>query len=141
MTPRDRIVGELVREWLEKADQDLGVAGFLLGEGTAFFAAIGFHAQQAVEKYLKAVLVRFQVEFRKTHDLADLLDLIVEVDEELAGALSDVTVLNPFGVEARYPGDVPEITRDEAEEAVGLARKAAGAVTAVLKEYLAEHDG
>lgn len=107
---------------LEKAEQDLGVAGFLLGEGTAFFAAIGFHGQQAVEKYLKALLVRFQVEFRKTHDLADLLDLIAEVDEDLAGALSEVTVLNPFGVEARYPGDVPEITLHEAEQAVKLAR-------------------
>ena len=136
MKQREQIIAELVNEWLEKASQDLGVAGFLLAEGTSFFSAIGFHAQQAVEKYLKGFLVRHQVEFRKTHDLAVLLDLVASVDENLAYTLSNVTALNPFGVEARYPGDMPLVTRDEALEAVSLVRKTEGAIKAVLKAFL-----
>jgi hypothetical protein len=36
----------------------------------------GFHAQQAVEKGLKAVLAHAGVVFRHTHDIAELLDLL-----------------------------------------------------------------
>jgi len=39
---------------------------------------IGFHAQQAVEKCLKAVLILHEIEFRKTHNLDELVDLLKE---------------------------------------------------------------
>jgi HEPN domain-containing protein len=37
---------------------------------------IGFHAQQACEKCLKAVLASVGVEFPRTHDLLRLLELL-----------------------------------------------------------------
>ncbi len=40
----------------------------------------GFHAQQAVEMALKAVLAHTGVIFRRTHDLAELLDLLEDSD-------------------------------------------------------------
>jgi HEPN domain-containing protein len=39
-------------------------------------AVVGFHAHQCVEKALKAVLARWGIRFRRTHDLAELLDLL-----------------------------------------------------------------
>lgn len=37
---------------------------------------IGFHAQQASEKLLKALLMAKNIPYRKTHDLRELIDLI-----------------------------------------------------------------
>ena len=61
----------------------------------------GFHAQQRVEKALKAVLAHRGVVFRRTHDIAELLDL--PADNDLAPPHADVLdELNPYAVEMRY---------------------------------------
>ncbi len=51
MKPPEEIKGELLRQWLSRADEDVGVARHLVSSETAYFATVGFHAQQAVEKY------------------------------------------------------------------------------------------
>ena len=50
---------DLVREWLQKARQDLDSAKFLSGMKPLPKEIIGFHCQQAVEKCLKAFLGSF----------------------------------------------------------------------------------
>lgn len=115
---------DLVRQWVAKADEDLNAEKLLLSLGTSFFSTIAFHCQQAVEKYCKAFLTWRQSEFPKTHDLELLFSLISSTDASLSSSLKEVAVLNPFGVDVRYPGDVPEITPAEAEEAVQLSEKA-----------------
>jgi HEPN domain-containing protein len=133
MKPREEAKRRLVTEWLHKADDDLGVAERLLSEDAAYPDAIAFHSQQAAEKCLKAFLAWRETDFPKTHDLAQLLDLIHPLDATLAESLRDVIVLTPYGVELRYPGDRPEATPREAQEAVELARKVRQAVNAALR--------
>lgn len=70
MKPRDELQRDIVRQWIGKAEQDFAAAEILLGDATRLAPVIAFHAQQAVEKYLKAVLIRHQVHFPKTHELA-----------------------------------------------------------------------
>jgi len=123
MRPPEEIRVELVEQWLAKAEEDLGVAEHLIIRKTPYFGAMGFHAQQAAEKFLKAILVSLQIEFPKTHDLAELLDLVSVADPSLAVTLHDVITLNTYAVEARYPGDSPEITLSEARIALSLANK------------------
>ena len=84
MTPPDRTKQTMVRGWLEKADEDLAVAEYLISSDRPYFGAVGFHTQQAAEKYLKAFLVHHQIEFPKTHDLDKLLDLVAKVAEPMA---------------------------------------------------------
>jgi len=95
-----------------------------------------FHAQQAVEKYLKALLVRQQIEFPKTHDIEKLLRLLRTVYPELADSLLDAKWLTPCGVEIRYPGDFPETLPGDENRAVELAGRARDAVMALLGPYL-----
>jgi len=121
MRPPEEVKRELVQQWLQKAEEDFAVARYLLESGTTYWGAIGFHAQQAAEKFLKAYLVHQQIEFPKTHDIEELLDLLSRVDESLAASLRIAGELNPYGVEVRYPGDIEPMTPDEAEKAVGLA--------------------
>ena len=63
---------------------------------------MGFHAQQATEKALKAVLSRHGVEFRRTHDLALLLDLLQDRQLPPPPGADWLDELNPYAVEARY---------------------------------------
>ena len=108
---------------MAKAATDLRVREQLLGQGAVFSEAIAFHAQQAAEKSLKALLVARQVEFPKTHDLERLLDLVAVGDAPLAEALADVAELTPYGVEYRYPGEYAPVPAETAITCVSLARK------------------
>ena len=133
MRPPEEVKRDLVRQWLAKADADLDTAKFLFCPGKSFFPAICFHCQQAAEKYFKAFLTWQQIEFPKTHDLQLLLGLIASIDSSLALSLTEVVALNPYGVDIRYPGDAPEITREDADEAMRLADKVKEAIFLSLK--------
>ena len=105
-------------------------------QGGRFREIVAFHCQQAVEKYLKALLVRRQIEFPKTHDIAKLLDRVATVNADIAESLRDADVLTPFGVEARYPSDAPEVLQGGEIEAIGMARLVRTAVMISLQPYL-----
>ena len=127
---------ELVKQWLDKAEEDLGVAKLLVSKKGGFFGSVAFHAQQAAEKFLKAFLVHHQIEFVKTHDLESLLELVARVDSQLAKGLQDVVSLNPYGVEIRYPGDIPGVSKTDAKKAVELSKKVQSSILARLKPHL-----
>ena len=77
MKPPEEVRDEFVRQWVAKAELDYKTARHLLMAGDAYAAPAAFHAQQAAEKYVKALLVNLGTEFPKTHSLAALLDLLI----------------------------------------------------------------
>src|SRR3972149_5361898 len=103
----DKIRDEFVRQWSLKAEEDFNAAKSLITYGTTFLTTVCFHSQQAAEKYLKAFLTHHQVEFPKTHDIDELLDLISPINKKLSESLRDTIVLTNYGVDARYPGELP----------------------------------
>ncbi len=132
--PEDEI-RRLVSEWLRKAHLDFRTVERLIAEDP-FRDIVAFHAQQAAEKYLKALLTRHQIEFPKTHELRRLLELLSEVEPRLAASLTDVKWLDPFGVEVRYPGDRPDTLPGDEKRARELAKLVRDSVLAVLNRYL-----
>ena len=106
-----------------------------MAQGDRFREIIAFHCQQAVEKYLKALLVRHQIEFPKTHDIAKLLDRVATVNANMAESLRDADVLTPFGVEVRYPSEAPELLPGGEAEAIDMARRVKDAVMISLQSY------
>lgn len=72
--------------------------------------------QQCAEKYLKALLVRHQLSFPKIHDLVQLEELVAQVEPEVRLVHDSLAVLNPYGIDIRYPG--LEATVKEAQDAV-----------------------
>lgn len=62
-----------------------------------------FHAQQSIEKYLKALLQELTTPFPKTHHLEKLVDLL-PIDPVWIGLRPRLIALNPYAVEFRYPG-------------------------------------
>jgi HEPN domain-containing protein len=63
----------LTKEWIKKAEKDFRVAKREINAEPPSLNAVCFHAQQCVEKYLKAVLQENEVVFQKIHDLEVLL--------------------------------------------------------------------
>ena len=73
-----------------------------------------------------------QVEFPKTHDLEQLLDLPATVWPEAAATLEGIEALSPFGVKIRYPGDFPELLPGQERTAFDLARRTRDAIMSRL---------
>jgi HEPN domain-containing protein len=130
--PEDQARRRLVAQWLHKAETDIQAAESLLSRDPPLLHPSCFFSQQAAEKHLKALLTRHNVEFPKTHVIGELLDLLARVDAPLAVSLAGATALNPYSVEARYPGDMPEPTVAEAQEALRLAQFVRKAILVAL---------
>src|SRR6267378_1729811 len=96
---------------LARAAEDELMARSLLPVEGVTDAGIGFHAQQAVEKSLKAVLALRVIEFPYSHDLDVLLELCEENDVEGLEELAEAGRLTPFGVRLRYDA-VPSANLD-----------------------------
>jgi HEPN domain-containing protein len=92
--------------FLNKARQDLKAAGRLSGDDDISDEIVGFHIQQAIEKGLKALLAAHVVDFRKTHDIRELMDLVAEKLGALPEQFADLDEWTSFGVELRYD-DIP----------------------------------
>ncbi len=138
MKPPDDVRREFVRQWLRKARGDLLTAEHLASERPDLGFAAAFHAQQAVEKALKALLVWHQVDFPKSHDLERLVELLDESGIPVERVLRQVTSLTLYAVDARYPGDLPEPTVAEVEQAVAIAHRACASIAAGLPDEFRE---
>ena len=123
MRPHDKVRDEFVHQWLLKAEEDFNAAKSLITHEASFLSTVCFHSQQAAEKYLKAFLTYHQVEFPKTHDIDELLDLIAPKASKLSESLRDVIVLTNYGVDVRYPGDFPDVSDSDAQQAIRMAEK------------------
>jgi HEPN domain-containing protein len=120
----------LTAEWVAKAEEDLSVAAGLLRRKKVPANSICFHAQQAAEKLLKALLQEQAIPFGKTHDLEELLRLCANSSPALSLLSSYCQLLNDFAVRYRYPG--VNATRRQAREAVSAAKRVRLSARAVL---------
>ncbi|WP_245668985.1 HEPN domain-containing protein [Chloroflexus islandicus] len=85
---------------------------------------------------MKALLVRYQIPFPKTHDIGYLLKLAAQADAALPQELADAELLTPFGVDFRYPG-AEIVDRAMVAQAVAWATMVKDAVLNRLQSYLA----
>ena len=95
------------------ADRDMETAEALLQVGSHLYENIGFHCQQAVEKYLKGVLVSHSLPAPFIHNLVILMGLLQQAGtvQFTPQELADATMLNEFAVEFRYEiDDAPSYT-------------------------------
>lgn len=109
-------------EWIEKAEEDwiMMLRGFRARKDPSYNAAC-FHAQQCAEKYLKGWLEEASIPFRKTHDLAELLQQTLPLEPSWQKLQKALDILNKYSVLFRYPGD--SAGKVEAQAAVRACRK------------------
>jgi HEPN domain-containing protein len=92
------------RSWLLKADRDLNLARIAQIHAPDSPDLICYHCQQAGEKYLKALIIHYNIPLRKTHDLEELLDLLSSVEPSIEDAhYHEAIKLKIYAVGIRYP--------------------------------------
>lgn len=136
MRTPEQVRWDFVQQWLDKAHKDLQAATILFSSNIEDYDNVGFHAQQAAEKFIKALLVRYQVEFPKTHGITVLRQLVAQVDQTLAEHLALADALTPYGVEFRYPGDFASLSHDEGAQTLQLAEQTRDLILTHLQPYL-----
>ena len=120
--PVDVLPPDDPEEWLRYAESDLIVASQSAGPGV-LPATLCFHAQQAAEKCLKAVLIKHGAAFPYTHSVSALIDLVVGAGIAWPAGLDDAATLTDYAVAARYPSAHEAVDEEERVRAVTLARK------------------
>lgn len=128
---RPEVLAE-VREWVERAREDLREAEHNFAATPPLVRGAVFHCQQAAEKSLKAVLAAHEEPFRKTHDLDELGTAAAAHHPSLAEVVGRAAELTPYAWRFRYPGAPTVPTMDEAREALVIAREVYEAALACL---------
>jgi len=115
-------MNETVREWIAKAEGDYRTAlRELQATGWPNYDAVCFHAQQCVEKLMKAILIYKGVVPPRTHDLAQLQQLLAPLVEGWNWPVEELRFLTLAAVTFRYPGEAAGL--DEANQAVCVCRR------------------
>lgn len=121
--PRPEHIHAVALEWVIKADEDLMVSAHLLKMGrNCPTATVGFHAQQCVEKCMKAMLSLRSINFHKTHDIETLIGQL-PVDIVLVLPVDAQRTLTTYATVTRYPGDYDRVTLKDARQAVSWAHR------------------
>ncbi len=95
---------EVTKEWLKAAHDDLRLIEKIINDEHLTHLS-AFHAQQSIEKCLKAVIEEEELELEKIHNLQRLFNTIeskiqLETDPEI------IKTLDRLYISARYPGDL-----------------------------------
>ena len=130
MSTKDRVI----KQWIQKADNDLKSAEILFNAEEVLCENVCTLSQQAAEKYLKALLLYLDVDFRRSHSLVYLLGLLEPFVEITARMYGVADFLTPFAVDIRYPGEM-EVNSADAKEAILGARMFRDYVLSRMPEF------
>ena len=119
--PMARVNQGTADEWMARACSALAIAS-KKPEAPIVVEDLCFQAQQAAEKALKAICRGKAIEFRSTHDIDELVELLSDHGVVIPGEVDDATILTRYAVQARYPGLAPALTEADWIEAMGLAK-------------------
>ena len=123
----------LTLEWIEKAEADYITTQKLLPTtNPQLYDIICFHAQQCIEKYLKAWLQEANVPVPRTHNLEELLALIVPTLPVWSKWQPDFKIITEYAVESRYPGD--SATADNTKHAMHICDEVRQTVRTLLNQ-------
>lgn len=114
--------------WVRKAEHDLLNVRNNLAAAEVPWDTVCFHAQQAAEKMLKALLVFHGVQPWKTHDLMALLEECLARDPHVGEVRANCLVLNPYSIDVRYPEPLPEPGQSEGRMAIEAAERVFSAI-------------
>ena len=112
-----------VLAWLGKAENDLLCIENNVSARRVPWDVVVFHAQQAAEKLLKALLVGAGRPVPRTHDLVVLFTLVVEAGFPISGSRHEIELLSRFGAAVRYPDPVYTPTEEDGREMAAAATR------------------
>lgn len=123
------------KEWLKAANDDLLTINEIVDN--SFLTHItAFHAQQCVEKAMKAILEEYEIDYPKIRKLVKLKTLVPvelkDIDEDMLFILDDLYI------ESRYPGELGLLpngkpTLEDAKEFYQFAQQLFNQICVILE--------
>ncbi len=123
---------KITLEWLNSAKDDLLIITKIIDD-SSLSHQVAFHAQQALEKSIKAVIEEFEIDFLKTHSLETLFGKI-QGYINLSIEIAIIKKLDQLYIDSRYPGDLgllPE-GKPSINDAIEFQQAAENAYKAIL---------
>jgi len=122
--------------WFKLAEEEFNYAcRDLRTKGHTFFAPTCFHFHQAAEKSLKAYILFCGKQFRKIHNLVELVKICGVDDTDFNNLLEEAGELNPFYTNTRYPVHWPaNFTRQDAK----MAKEAASKIVRLVRKKISQ---
>ncbi|MDO8586751.1 MAG: HEPN domain-containing protein [Armatimonadota bacterium] len=131
--PHDSDKADSPESWMAVARGDLAMARIDLPLH-ATYEMLCFHAQQAAEKSIKALLAHLGIDFPYTHNIAILVALLPS-DLQSVSLLREAERLTPYAVLTRYPGEKEPVDEERYRRLVGIA----AAVVEWVQDYVSRH--
>jgi len=126
------VSAEALRRWLNKAEENLKVAE--TSYRNSFYAASCFHAQQAAELALKALIISRKGYQPFTHSLVELTMELYETPPHNFPTLNELRWLQEHYLQSRYPNSrISDYSKEEAEKAIDIGRRVLDAVKREFK--------
>ncbi len=120
------------QEWLKHAASDVAMARLGFASSAVLSEQVCFHAQQAVEKALKGVLLHRQIRFPLTHDIQELIEIGEHANVDFPVWTEELPTLTPYAVETRYPGNWEAVEHAEVARAIDLAQQTIDWATVIV---------
>jgi HEPN domain-containing protein len=111
---------ERYESWIERARSSLEISRIAVNVNV-YYEDLCYQSQQAVEKALKGLLIYYGTEPEFTHNIGILLNEI-ERFTEIPENIIEATKLTKYAVITRYPGEYDEITKENYEESIKIAK-------------------
>jgi len=123
------------RIWISYADENLDVSALSMDHG--HLNACLQNAQQAVEKYLKAVIIEHDLPFLRTHSVRELVGALADHDITPPISEDEMDLMDTIYIPSKYPvySALPQAMPDQAicYEALNIARRARDFVYSIMK--------
>jgi HEPN domain-containing protein len=107
-------------EWIKRAKSSLELAQAEIVH-YIYYEDLCYQSQQAVEKALKGLLVYYGVEPEFTHNIEILLNEVKKFTD-IPENIKEAALLTNYAVQTRYPGVYDEITKEEYEKSIKIAK-------------------
>ena len=111
---------ERYESWIERAKSSYELSRMAMNNNI-YYEDLCYQSQQAVEKVLKGLLIYYGVEPDFTHNIGMLLNEL-EKFTEIPENVKETTKLTKYAVITRYPGEYDEITKQEYEKGIKIAK-------------------
>jgi HEPN domain-containing protein len=112
---------ERYESWIERAKSSLEISKIAVNVNV-YYEDLCYQSQQAVEKALKGLLIYYGVEPEFTHNIGILLNELEKVIE-IPENIKETTKLTKYAVITRYPGEYDELTKENYEESIQIAKE------------------
>jgi len=119
-------------EWIKRAESSLELSKARISN-IIYFEDLCYQSQQAVEKALKGLLIFYGVEPEYTHNIEILLNEVKKFTD-IPENIKEAALLTNYAVQTRYPGEYDEITKEEYENCLRIAKDCLDWVENKIKE-------